>query len=160
MLSHLRETSASVPALAEIEWSHLDNQGLHAAVSAIVRVHASLQASGAHASAAAASQLAHLYTAAANKSGTAGLTEEQLAMLRVAPCDETALARLVLAEKPTCAICHDDYKVGESLRCLPGCEHTYHANCIGHWLRIKAACPLCNAKVQPVNNNNKCGKCV
>ena len=47
-----------------------------------------------------------------------------------------------------CAICHEDFGVGESLRVLP-CGHKYHANCVGHWLRIKAACPMCNQKVRP-----------
>jgi len=152
MLSHLRESSASFPGLAQIDWGNLDNQGLHAAVSAIVRVHAALQASGVHNSQEAAAmqqQLASLY-AAAGKSGTAGLSEEQLETLPTYLCDEAALAKLVDAEKPTCAICHEDFAVGETLRCLPACEHTYHANCIGHWLRIKAACPLCNCKVKPV----------
>ena len=32
-----------MPGLEQIDWAHLDNQGLHAAVSAIVRVHTALQ---------------------------------------------------------------------------------------------------------------------
>lgn len=153
MLTHLRESSASFPGLAEIDWAHLDNAGLHAAVSAIVRVHAALQASGVQASAEATQlqqQLAQLY-AAANKSGAVGLSDEQLAMLPRSKCDEMTLSKMVVADKATCAICTEDYKIGETLTCLPVCEHTYHANCIGHWLRIKAACPLCNAKVKPAS---------
>ena len=147
MLSHLRESSASFPGLAQIDWAHLDNQGLHAAVSAIVRVHTALQASGAHNSAEAVAmqqQLSALY----KKSGGAGLTEEQLSVLPTFACDEKRLCQLVEAERTTCAICHDEMCQGQELRCLPGCDHTYHANCIGHWLRIKAACPLCNQKVK------------
>ena len=93
--------------------------------------------------------LAALY-AAAGKNGAAGLSEEQLETLVCVPCDKPKLLSLIDADKPTCAICHEDFALGESLRCLPGCNHTYHASCIGHWLRIKAACPLCNAKVKPV----------
>lgn len=43
-----------------------------------------------------------------------------------------------------CAICLDDYEVGDQLRCLP-CGHTFHAKCIAKWLIERSAtCPLCN----------------
>ena len=76
------------------------------------------------------------------------MSEEQLDRLECVPCDKPRLQKLIDAERPTCAICHEDFAVGDSLRCLPACDHTYHANCIGHWLRIKAACPLCQQKVK------------
>ena len=157
MLSHLRESSATVPGLAEMNWAQLDNQGLHAAVSAIVRVHTALHASSAHSSIEAArmqQQLSALY-AAAGKSGATGLNEEQLDSIPTFVCDKAQLSNLVDAERSTCAICHEDYKEGETLRCLPECDHTYHASCIGHWLRIKAACPLCNCKVYPCKGHGK-----
>ena len=155
MLSHLRESSASFPGLAQIDWAHLDNQGLHAAVSAIVRVHTALQASGVQQNSAESvamqQQLSALYAAAAQTSGAAGLTEEQLNTLPILPCDKKRLILLVEAERTTCAICHDEFCLDQELRCLPACEHMYHANCIGHWLRIKSSCPLCNQKVKAVD---------
>ena len=157
MLSHLRESSASFPGLAQIDWRHLDNQGLHAAVSAIVRVHTALQASGVTNSAEAVAmqqQLARLY-AEAGKSGATGLTDAELKTLPTCPCDKPKLTSLVELERESCAICHEGFALGDTLRCLPACDHTYHANCIGHWLRIKAACPLCNQKVTAL----KCSPC-
>ena len=76
------------------------------------------------------------------------VTEDELATLEIVPCDAAKLSSLS-SSHCTCAICHEDFAVGDKLRCLPSCEHHYHAGCIGHWLRIKAACPLCNAKVRP-----------
>ena len=153
MLSHLRESSASFPGLEGIDWAHLDNQGLHAAVSAIVRVHAALNAAGNGEAQMLQQQLSALY-AQACKNGAAGLLDDQLALLPCQTCDEPLL--LQLAERSmTCAICHDDFAIGESLRTLP-CQHTYHASCVGHWLRIKAACPLCNARVRPVKEGKSC----
>eukprot|EP00900_Chrysochromulina_parva_P020107 jgi/Chrpa1/28098/Chrysochromulina_OHIO_Genome00004211-RA len=153
MLSHLRESSASFPGLEGIDWAHLDNQGLHAAVSAIVRVHAALNAAGSGEAQMLQQQLSALY-AQACKNGAAGLLDDQLALLPCQTCDEPLL--LQLAERSmTCAICHDDFAIGESLRTLP-CQHTYHASCVGHWLRIKAACPLCNARVRPVKEGKSC----
>ena len=149
MLSHLRESSASFPGLQQIDWAHLDNQGLHAAVSAIVRVHAALQAAGSEMHAESVhvrQQLAALY-AAAGKSGGAGLSEESLELIPTSVCTPCTLDALEERHK-TCAICHEEFCVGESLRKLP-CQHMYHAMCIGHWLRIKSSCPMCNAKVKP-----------
>ena len=94
-------------------------------------------------------QLAALYAAAGKGQGSAALTEDELNTLEVQPCDEAKLASLS-SSQCTCAICHEDFAIGDKLRCLPSCEHHYHSGCIGHWLRIKAACPLCNAKVRPV----------
>ena len=93
-------------------------------------------------------QLAALYAAAGKGQGAISLSEAELATIEIVQCDEAKLASIP-ASHCTCAICHEDFAVGEKLRCLPSCEHHFHAGCIGHWLRIKAACPLCNAKVKP-----------
>ena len=147
----MRESAASFPSLAQIDWAHLDNAGLHAAVSAIVRVHTALQATGTYQgqeAVAVQQQLAALYDHA-GKSGATGLSEEGLKTLPIVECDKSRLLLLAGRDHSTCAICHEDYQIGQELRKLPGCDHTYHASCIGHWLRIKAACPMCNQKVVP-----------
>ena len=82
MLSHLQESARSFPGLQQIAWGHLDNAGLHAAVSAIVRIHSTIQAMGGAGDGEALHiqhQLAALY-AAADKAGAAGLSEEVLAL--------------------------------------------------------------------------------
>ena len=43
-----------------------------------------------------------------------------------------------------CAICTDEFNVGELVRMLPCNEtHTFHKDCIDRWLVQKDACPLC-----------------
>ena len=45
-------------------------------------------------------------------------------------------------EKPTCSVCLETYREGETVRTIP-CFHTFHAQCIDPWLAEKAECPIC-----------------
>ena len=47
---------------------------------------------------------------------------------------------------PSCAVCMEDYKVGDQIRVLP-CQHEFHAACVDVWLKTKRACPLCRADI-------------
>jgi len=42
-----------------------------------------------------------------------------------------------------CSICICQLEVGEAVRRLPSCGHTFHKSCIDLWLLRRADCPLC-----------------
>lgn len=57
-----------------------------------------------------------------------------------------------------CAVCLcqlQDYSVSEGgnsnklVRSLPGCYHSFHADCIGAWLNSHNSCPLCRNQILP-----------
>ncbi|MCD7472895.1 hypothetical protein HAX54_014312 [Datura stramonium] len=53
----------------------------------------------------------------------------------------------------TCPICLADYHPKETVRCIPECEHCFHAECIDEWLKINGTCPVCRNNPSPVHVN-------
>eukprot|EP00897_Mesotaenium_endlicherianum_P002716 jgi/Mesen1/2472/ME000158S01672 len=49
--------------------------------------------------------------------------------------------------QPSCSVCLAEYRVGEHLRQLPGCNHCFHRGCIDLWLDTHTTCPLCRASL-------------
>ncbi|CAL8470014.1 g9556 [Coccomyxa elongata] len=49
-------------------------------------------------------------------------------------------------EEEQCAVCRMEFEAGEDVRLLP-CSHVYHPDCIGQWLHINKACPICSQEV-------------
>ncbi|CAE6128821.1 unnamed protein product [Arabidopsis arenosa] len=46
-----------------------------------------------------------------------------------------------------CAICLKEFEDQETLRWMPPCSHTFHANCIDMWLSSQSTCPVCRANL-------------
>ncbi|CAL9232119.1 unnamed protein product [Arabidopsis halleri] len=46
-----------------------------------------------------------------------------------------------------CAICLSEFEDQETLRWMPPCSHTFHANCIDVWLSSRSTCPVCRANL-------------
>lgn len=46
-----------------------------------------------------------------------------------------------------CSVCLGDYQAEDRLQQIPACGHTFHQNCIDHWLATHTTCPLCRVSL-------------
>ncbi|KAK1554923.1 hypothetical protein Q3G72_019166 [Acer saccharum] len=59
----------------------------------------------------------------------------------------------------TCAICLEDYSVGEKLRILP-CRHKFHAFCVDSWLTAwRTFCPVCKRDARTSTGDPPASEC-
>ncbi|KAK3037324.1 hypothetical protein RJ639_032086 [Escallonia herrerae] len=52
----------------------------------------------------------------------------------------------------TCPICLSEYNAKDTLRCIPECQHCFHAGCIDEWLRMNGTCPVCRNSPSPAHD--------
>lgn len=62
--------------------------------------------------------------------------------------------RLPSPNDTTCPICLTDYCPHETVRCLPDCQHCFHADCIDEWLRMNGTCPVCRSSPSPARQTD------
>ncbi|WCJ34989.1 RING/U-box superfamily protein [Euphorbia peplus] len=48
-----------------------------------------------------------------------------------------------------CPVCLADYQAEDRLQQIPACGHTFHMECIDHWLVNHTTCPLCRLSLIP-----------
>ncbi|PIA55261.1 hypothetical protein AQUCO_00800174v1 [Aquilegia coerulea] len=48
-----------------------------------------------------------------------------------------------------CSVCLGDYQAEDRLQQIPVCGHTFHMDCIDHWLATHTTCPLCRLSLVP-----------
>ncbi|RHN39583.1 putative transcription factor C2H2 family [Medicago truncatula] len=63
-------------------------------------------------------------------------------------------------ESDCCSVCLNQMCKGEKVKVLPLCNHRYHADCIGVWLKNNTTCPLCRSKISNHNINQNQQKLV
>lgn len=54
-----------------------------------------------------------------------------------------------LIRETQCSVCLADYQPDERLQRIPPCGHTFHIECIDHWLSKNTTCPLCRVSLLP-----------
>ncbi|KAL0909900.1 hypothetical protein M5K25_020809 [Dendrobium thyrsiflorum] len=73
-----------------------------------------------------------------------GVTKELREMLPVVVFKESFSVR-----ETQCSVCLGDYQAEDRLQRLPQCGHTFHVDCIDHWLVSNTTCPLCRISLIP-----------
>ncbi|KAG9457077.1 hypothetical protein H6P81_001585 [Aristolochia fimbriata] len=73
-----------------------------------------------------------------------GLKKEVREMLPVIIFKESFLVR-----DTQCSVCLGDYQANDRLQQIPACGHTFHMECIDHWLATNTTCPLCRLSLLP-----------
>ncbi|KAJ9693285.1 hypothetical protein PVL29_012156 [Vitis rotundifolia] len=49
-----------------------------------------------------------------------------------------------------CAVCLNDFEVGEKIRWLTNCKHIFHRSCLDRWMdHDQKTCPLCRTSFVP-----------
>ncbi|CAN4088264.1 unnamed protein product [Withania somnifera] len=68
------------------------------------------------------------------------------------PCFDYKVESVIEGSSTTspvdCAVCLENFKIGEKCRLLPKCNHTFHVQCIDSWLKKTAVCPICRASAK------------
>ena len=49
-----------------------------------------------------------------------------------------------------CAVCLENFKMGDKCRLLPNCRHSFHVQCIDSWLLKTPICPICRTCINPL----------
>lgn len=74
--------------------------------------------------------------------GSTSMSQEDIEKL---PCFVFQAKEKGISTPADCAICLDNFKVGDNCRMLPQCNHSFHAECIDLWLMKSLFCPICRA---------------
>ncbi|XP_010912670.1 RING-H2 finger protein ATL58 [Elaeis guineensis] len=87
----------------------------------------------------------HLGRGEVPRSSESGLKKEVREMLPVVIFKASFLIR-----ETQCSVCLGEYQPNDRLQRIPQCGHTFHVDCIDHWLTTNTTCPLCRASLLPV----------
>lgn len=80
-------------------------------------------------------------------------SQDVIASLRSCVASEMTEAERARYRDETCLVCHCTLDDEETLRLMPFCSHSFHAECIDIWLRDNNTCVTCKALVVESTDN-------
>jgi len=83
------------------------------------------------------------YTSLQGQKEGSGLTPTEIRALPGVMILTEETLQATLGDDCECPICINTFKAGDTVRTLPGCDHSFHKSCIDLWLLRRADCPLC-----------------
>lgn len=60
----------------------------------------------------------------------------------------TPVSPLPPSPPDACSICLEDFEDQSDVVVLPACRHVFHPNCVAHWLKQTAICPVCRTDLR------------
>ncbi|KAK2988042.1 hypothetical protein RJ640_002070 [Escallonia rubra] len=77
--------------------------------------------------------------------GSFGSTSMSRDDIEKLPCFDFMGKEKGIGSPVDCAVCLENFNVGDKCRSLPLCDHSFHAQCVDSWLLRAALCPLCRS---------------
>ena len=66
-----------------------------------------------------------------------------------AQIDQGSILHTITADAETpCPVCQDTIRMGEVVRRLNHCNHSFHRNCIDTWYQRNVHCPVCRRDIR------------
>ncbi|KAG2678945.1 hypothetical protein I3760_11G027900 [Carya illinoinensis] len=65
------------------------------------------------------------------------------------PCFEYKVTEKENASSVDCAVCLENFMMGDKCRLLPNCKHSFHVQCIDSWVLKTPVCPICRTCANP-----------
>jgi E3 ubiquitin-protein ligase RNF13 len=80
--------------------------------------------------------------------GSAGSTSMSREDLDKLPCYDYRANEERSSSPVDCAVCLENFKMGDKCRLLPACKHSFHAQCVDAWLLKTPICPICRTSAE------------
>lgn len=80
--------------------------------------------------------------------GSAGSTSMSRDDLDKLPCYEYKAKEERSSPVVDCAVCLENFEMGDKCRLLPTCKHSFHAQCVDAWLLKTPICPICRTSAE------------
>jgi E3 ubiquitin-protein ligase RNF13 len=78
------------------------------------------------------------------RTGSTSMSRDDLDKL---PCYDY-IAKEERSSPVDCAVCLENFKMGDKCRLLPICRHSFHAQCVDEWLLKTPICPICRTSAE------------
>ncbi|KAF5200760.1 Ring-h2 finger protein atl32 [Thalictrum thalictroides] len=69
------------------------------------------------------------------------------------PCFAYRAEEKVSSSSADCAVCLENFRMGDKCRLLPICKHSFHAECVDSWLLKAPICPICRTNASTHKNS-------
>ncbi|KAL9594642.1 MAG: hypothetical protein Q9219_006926 [cf. Caloplaca sp. 3 TL-2023] len=89
-----------------------------------------------------------------NQAGSSAPGPASAAAIEALPKKQVDKSMLGSDGKAECSVCMDNVELGDQVTVLP-CQHWFHGECVGAWLKEHDTCPHCRQGIMPKDAGNE-----